>query len=100
MVIWVNKISMLEYEKRMTFLDRMMFLDKMTKEHIVYWQIIILDKMTFFRQNDKRTYFMTDFETQNLEHWTLKVNDSIRKGNWYNAQRSMIQYLKSNDTML
>lgn len=30
----------------MTFLDRMMFLDKMTKEHIV----------------------MTDFETQNLEH--------------------------------
>jgi len=27
---------MLEYEKRMTFLDRMMFLDKMTKEHIVY----------------------------------------------------------------
>lgn len=30
----------------MTFLDRMMFLDKMTEEHIV----------------------MTDFETQNLEH--------------------------------
>ena len=56
MVIWVNKISMLEYEKRMTFLDRMMFLDKMTKEHIVYWQIIILDRMTFFRHNDKRTY--------------------------------------------
>ena len=37
--------------------------------------------MTFFRQNDKRTYFMTDFETQNLEHWTLKLNDSKRKGN-------------------
>ena len=37
---------MLEYEKRMTFLDRMMF----------------------FRQNDKRTYFMTDFETQDLKH--------------------------------
>jgi len=37
---------MLEYEERMTFLDRMIFLDKMTKEHIV----------------------MTDFETQDLEH--------------------------------
>ena len=35
-----------------------------------------------FRQNDKRTYcLMIDFETQNLEHWTLKVNDSKRKGN-------------------
>ena len=51
MVIWVNKISMLEYEERMTFLDRM------TKEHIVYWLIIILDRMT------KEHIFITDFET-------------------------------------
>ena len=58
MVIWVNKISKLEYEERMTFLDR----------------------MTFFRQNDKRTYcLMIDFETQNLKHWTLKVNDTNAK---------------------
>ena len=94
MVIWVNKISMLEYEERMTFLDRM------TKEHIVYWQIIFLDKMMFLDKMTKEHILMTDFETQNLEHWTLKVTDSIRKGKWYNAQRSMIQYLKSNDTML
>ena len=66
MVIWVNKISKLEYE----------------------------DRMTFFRQNDKRTYcLMIDFETQKLKHWTLKVNGTKCKGNWYNA-------LKSNDTML
>lgn len=52
---------MLEYEERMTFLD------KMTKEHIVMTDYIFRQN-DVFRQNDKRTYFMTDFETQNLEH--------------------------------
>ena len=95
MVIWVNKISMLEYEERMTFFRQN---DKRT---YFEWQSIILDRITFFLDRmTKEHILMTDFETQDLEHWTLKVNDSKCKGNWYNAQRSMIQYLKSNDTML
>ena len=88
----------------MTFLDRMTFFrqnDKRTyclmtdyifRQNDVFRQN---DKRTYclltdynfrqndvFRQNDKRTYcLMTYFETQDLEHWTLKLNDTKRKGN-------------------
>ena len=72
MVIWVNKISMLEYEERMTFLDR----------------------MTFFRQNDKRTYFYNRFWNIKIE--ALNFKGQWDKGNWYNALKAMfqVQYLK------
>ena len=67
MVIWVNKISILEYEERMTFLDR----------------------MTFFRQNDKRTYCYNRFWNIKIE--ALNFKGQWDKGNWYNALKAMFQ---------
>ena len=66
MVIWVNKISMLEYEER----------------------------MTFFRQNDKRTYFYNRFWNIKIE--ALNFKGQWDKGNWYNALKAMfqVQWLK------